>query len=421
MTELPVLDPYQVEGAEWLADRTAAYLADPPGLGKTAQAIRAANIIGARKIGVIGPAIARYNWFAEFRKFSREPVDLFYQSYGVLSRRDQRGLSALFDFDVLIFDEAHFLKEPTASRTQQALARDGWAGGARRRWFLSGTPMLNHAGEMWPTLYTQFARCISVDGKPLNYAEFTARYCVFRRGYKGKAKIVGSKNLEELKTRIAPIYLRRPWQKGAMPELRVSTYDLTADTAVKRLKEQEPEDAQLLLRYMELSKVPDAALARYRRLAGLAKIAPTVDMAVEHIKNGQGKLVLFAWHRDVIDGLVKGINDRLGAGAARGVNGAVSARQAAQTVADFQEGDLQVFVGQIVSAGTAITLTTASDVWLVEASWTPAENEQAIKRVWRRGQQSLCVARFLVLPGTLDGAQMTRLARKTEDILQIFG
>ena len=70
MTGIPDLEPYQLEGARFLADRVQAFLADEPGVGKTAQAIRACDIVGARNVLVLVPASVRVNWLREFDKFS---------------------------------------------------------------------------------------------------------------------------------------------------------------------------------------------------------------------------------------------------------------------------------------------------------------------------------------------------------------
>ena len=60
---------YQKEGAHWLAQRDRALLADPMGLGKTAQAITAGKMISANKLLVICPAIARPHWRRELERW----------------------------------------------------------------------------------------------------------------------------------------------------------------------------------------------------------------------------------------------------------------------------------------------------------------------------------------------------------------
>ena len=65
--------PYQLTGAAWLASKTRAMLLDAPGLGKSCQAIRGADLLGLRNILVIVPASTRVNWGREWFRFS--PLD----------------------------------------------------------------------------------------------------------------------------------------------------------------------------------------------------------------------------------------------------------------------------------------------------------------------------------------------------------
>ena len=70
---------YQKEGAAWLVGkgRRFSYLADDMGLGKSAQAITAADIIGAKRILIVCPSVARVNWLRELEKWSITPRDYF--------------------------------------------------------------------------------------------------------------------------------------------------------------------------------------------------------------------------------------------------------------------------------------------------------------------------------------------------------
>lgn len=81
---------------------------------------------------------------------------------------------------------------------------------------------------------------------------------------------------------------------------------------------------------------------------------------------------------------------------------------------------MRVFVGQILAAGTAITLTAASEVTIVEPSWVPGENRQAIDRAHRLGQQDSVLASFLYLPNTLDARIMGVFRRKAGEIASLL-
>jgi SNF2 family DNA or RNA helicase len=82
---------------------------------------------------------------------------------------------------------------------------------------------------------------------------------------------------------------------------------------------------------------------------------------------------------------------------------------------------VRVFIGQVKAAGTAITLTAASEVAIVEPSWVPGDNVQAICRAHRLGQHDSVLASFLYLPGTLDQRIMTVFRRKAHEIAELQG
>ena len=70
---MPELYPFQRVGATFLAERRVGILADDKGLGKTVQAIVAADRVGARRIITVCPAIARESWAREWSAWRMTP------------------------------------------------------------------------------------------------------------------------------------------------------------------------------------------------------------------------------------------------------------------------------------------------------------------------------------------------------------
>ncbi|MEI7652610.1 MAG: SNF2-related protein, partial [Verrucomicrobiota bacterium] len=108
-----------------------ALLADEMGLGKSCQTILAADMIGARDILVVCPASVRVNWEREFERFSPmyRPCTVLMSgkdklpaggvvicSYDMLQSFNH--LLKARQWDVLVLDEAHYLKERSAQRTR---------------------------------------------------------------------------------------------------------------------------------------------------------------------------------------------------------------------------------------------------------------------------------------------------------------
>lgn len=132
------LFPYQEEGAAFLARKERAGIFDDMGVGKSAQLIRALDLIGAKRGLVICPAAVREVWVGEFRKFAQRPrrilkgrdiqdlnlwlrgkADVLLLSYEMATAWAKRLEGDLMDF--IIFDEAHYLKNDQSQRTRAML------------------------------------------------------------------------------------------------------------------------------------------------------------------------------------------------------------------------------------------------------------------------------------------------------------
>ena len=143
--------PYQIEGAKFLASKRYALLADDPGLGKTAQSVRACDAIGARTVAVVCPASVVLNWRREFDRWWPDWLErplLYVESYDKVARHCWREPN----FDLLIVDEAHYAKTPTAARTKALYGKSADGSGlvskAKRTWLLTGTPAPNNPAEL---------------------------------------------------------------------------------------------------------------------------------------------------------------------------------------------------------------------------------------------------------------------------------
>ena len=116
-------------------------------------------------------------------------------------------------WDVLILDEAHYLKERTAKRTKAIYGFRQWPGiqsSAERVWRLTGTPMPNNASE----LYTHLK---SADLEHRNYWDYVFEFCDgFDSGY--GYNITGTKNVPKLKRLLGQMMLRRK-KEEVMQEL----------------------------------------------------------------------------------------------------------------------------------------------------------------------------------------------------------
>lgn len=439
--------PYQTEGSRWLACRTTALLADDMGLGKSKQAIDALDEIGAKRVLVLCPAVARFNWLREFEKFSSQkrnfqivldkktPLDQeasLICSYDLASQLELPGT-----FDLLILDEAHFLKSHEAKRTKAVFGKQGLVRRAARVWALTGTPAPNHAGELWPLLYT-------FGVTKLSYDSWVERYCTYYTAAHGK-QITGTRNIRipELRELLSKVMLRRK-KKDVMKELppilysdvviEASPFDLETTPSffdyvfptnqISELEATLTEQREKLegaLNDMDAIRALEAAaksVSTLRMYNGLQKMEGLASLIASELEaKAYTKIVIFAIHRDLIDGLRTRLKDF---GAVTLYGGTPPEKRQANIDRFQNDKDCRVFIGNIQACGTAITLHAASQVAFAEQSWVPAENDQATMRVHRIGQVLPVQVRVFSIANSIDERVSAVLAKKREALEQIF-
>jgi SWI/SNF-related matrix-associated actin-dependent regulator 1 of chromatin subfamily A len=441
---VPTLFPYQLKGAEWLSRQEGALLADEMGLGKSAQAILACRATGAKAGLVVCPAVVRVNWSREFDKFwfDHPPVTVIESgkdavpeagivvcSYDALRSPKLYAELMKREYDVLILDEAHYLKTPSAKRTRKVYghACDGKTGLASRAahvWALTGTPAPNNATEIWTHLHALAPSRLRnpATGNTLSFTAFMHRYCVVVETVYGP-KIVSGKNYDDLRARLDGFYLRREKSEVQkdLPPMVLTGVTVSADhlTPAVRKRLFGTERAEEVRRLAEAGMaIPDDPhIAELRREIGEAKVPGVCAFVSEFLAETKRKLVVFAHHRNVMDHI-----EAQFPGTCVRIDGSTPPAQRTRAVDSFQDPDgPRLFLGQIVAAGTGITLTAASDVLFAELSWTPADNAQAAARVHRIGQaRDSVLIRFTMLADTIDEAVTESLRRKTAMVRQVF-
>lgn len=429
--------PYQDEGSDWLSIRKAAFLADEAGLGKTVQAIKGAEKVGAEAILIFCPKSAVQVWHSEFRRWwpgGPTPVVLNFDKMSINADQNADKLSPEArsvlnsqHWDLLIIDEAHRLKTYGAHRTQNIYGKI--KGKADRVWLLSATPTPNHNGELYSHLKALAPSYIrAASGHVMAQTEFEDEFCRVEHHPRFGRHVVGNSptGTQKLKQIIAPMVLRRRKREvlPQLPPLRFVAHPLTDwDRKIDASKTLEafkpPAEAQAdpdaLLQWLRSDKVE---FSSERRATGIMKVPGVVDTIMDMIDDGQRKLLVFGIHRDVLDGIQRALP---GLGFAR-IDGGTSQKDREKAVEDFMtKDDCEIFLGQIQACGEALTLTAGSEVLFAEASWTPSENYQAACRAHRIGQNNGVNARFLTVPGSVDELVMRVLARKAAQIAELFG
>jgi SWI/SNF-related matrix-associated actin-dependent regulator of chromatin subfamily A-like protein 1 len=442
--------PYQVEGINFLASKRYASLNDEPGLGKTFQAIMAADrafTTGAPSILIICPVSAVAGWRREIGHGA--PRSVYGQEEVTPSFKGPFAKIVTFDFlsqegnaqrviadtrrpHVIIIDEAHRLKAEGSNRTKSVYGKLRAAWSTSCVWTLSGTLAPNHPGELYThikALYPQVfgEMCEPWKSRTPDYNEFVEYLCHTKDSKYGMSVTgVKSAKIPALRNALSPHMLRRRKSQVLpdMPPMFITdepltiTEDLqgvapilTVATKVSKL------DGDELLEALFKSS---AAVMSERKALGLAKVKAAADWIEELLEAGTDtnkKVIVFAYHKEVCQELL----DRLLDYGACLVTGDTPQELRDRAEFSFQNGfATRVFIGQIDATSEAITLTAASDVVIVEPSWVPSVNHQAACRAHRFGQTEPVFVRYLYAPGTIDEKIMQAFRRKAEDLAKVF-
>jgi hypothetical protein len=415
-------------------------LADEPGLGKTAEALLAAEAANAYPLLVVVPSVVKTNWAREAARWTPhrpatvvqgdgEAVDGFADivvlNYEVLDRH--MGWLGDFDFRGMVVDEAHFIKNKTSQRSQRVLAlSDRIRSRAARPLLmaLTGTPLINDIDDfraIW-----QFLGWID-DGKPLNeltdaledtgltpadrgfYA--AARQCVIDLGIVRRRKLDVAADIPARRIADLPVELDGPVGRS----IRAAEQDLAGrmvaqyETALaNRSSDASVEGIDHdLVRRVARSELKDTTTKQsgenvftMMRRIGQAKAELAADYATQ-LARSAGKVVFFAKHIDVMDAAEE-IFARQGVrfSSIRG-DQTPTARQA-NIDAFVNDPDVAVAVCSLTAAGVGLNLQVASNIVLAELSWTDAEQTQAIDRSHRIGQSEPVTAWRIIAAQTID-------------------
>jgi SWI/SNF-related matrix-associated actin-dependent regulator of chromatin subfamily A-like protein 1 len=422
-----ILYQHQISGADWLAVRKRAYLADPPRLGKTRTLIAAAARVGAARVLVIGPAASRTHWHREFEimGWPQEQTTVFSFEQIVRGGEDMRR-DLVSKHDLLIVDEAHNARSFDAKRTRLIFGRDGYARVMPIVWAASGTPFWKHPGNGWAALAAMWPGQMATHGLR-TYRDFMDRFCEYWVDPNGWTHVRGAKNVAELQEILAPMMLRREWNEIGLdvPEVDWQEWALDVPAMVQstlaRL-EDEP-DLQFIHDLLSLDLplgegrgVDDVALATYRRLVGEAKAVAVAAAIAEELTTTEGKIVVFAYHRSVILSLRAALEPF----GVVYVEGGISDKIRTAAVDAFQtQPSIRVFIGQITSTREAITLSAADRAVIVEPDWTANTNVQAGQRILAPGKHAQI--QLVSLAGTLDEALVRRHVQETRMSAEIHG
>lgn len=171
MADVPVIRPYQAEALDFLVKTQRAAIFDEPGLGKSMQALLAMRDLEPRgRILIVAPGDATGVWKDEAAFWLDEEVGVYSglkpsideldRPHGLVVTNYHRlanVLATTHSWDGIIFDESHILRNRNTDTLFRAVRpyfdRQRYHLDAIPAFFLSGTPIVKAAGDLWPTLH----------------------------------------------------------------------------------------------------------------------------------------------------------------------------------------------------------------------------------------------------------------------------
>jgi len=453
---------YQIEGVHFLEQKNGrALIADEMGLGKTVQALSWLKLHPEfSKVLVICPASLKINWQREAEKWALLDMEILNGTtphkiksndviinYDILSYWEKH--LKLKQFDVIIFDEAHYIKNNKAKRTK---AFKRLVKSVPRLIALTGTPIENKPIEIY-----NIVKVIDPSIFP-DATDFAIEFCGAKKTRFGWDKNGATNTLRLNKILSSSIMIRRKKVDVLkdLPEKQIIKvpfeinnrieYDQAETEFVEFLKKKfntENLTEEILEELKQFAKRNDIEVSeelttdeirlikehKFERIASAPVLAQIellkqlavkgkIDQIIEWIENfleSGEKLVVFGIHRKTVDFLFEKFP------TAVKIDGSTSQIQRQKAVDRFQtDPNVKLFIGNIRAAGVGITLTAASNAAIIEFPWSPGELNQAADRIHRITQTKQVTIWNLVGESTIEEKIITLLKKKEKVITKIL-
>lgn len=427
---------YQLEALGYALDKGNIINGDDVGLGKTFESIMYAETTNSFPCLVVVPASVKYNWLEKWLEItdnkrsvsvieSKETktrkndwsADVVVINYDIIGKKQGKGATVKFEeliktnWEMIIFDEAHFLKEKSSQRAMAAkkITKDNDA----KIQMLTGTAVMSRPVELWNLLVlAKRDKQIAND-----WMQFITRYC---GGYRGKFGWVtdGATNTLELNRKLREVcYIRRE-KRDVLSELpditkQVIQMPITNKTKIKRAVND-------LIQYIMETKGQESAekaqeaehlvaLSLLRKLAIEGKMK-AIELYLRDWKQAEnGKLLIFGIHREGLEYLSTKFKSML-------IAGGVSSIKKQGIVKEWISNEDTFLFANMQSAGTGVDglQNVCSNMLILELPWRPSDLVQAIGRLDRSGQKSSTTVSFMLSDETIDSEMYEMLSNKEQ-------
>jgi SNF2 family DNA or RNA helicase len=369
----------------------------------------------AAKFMVICPKSAMISWRAEAQKNMPALVkDMVLIPYSQLKHASLR--VKFMDVRFLIFDESHYLKSMETDRMAELVQfmtslRDEGLGGFKhgRILCLTGTPMPNHAGEV----YTTWALCGAKDfSTSIQLLSDEARYNQWRSAFAEEdVKIIkGKKNpMTGKRDRGNTVQAWKGIKNLSKFLALMSPFTHYVEDIGTKTPTIIPVDLQLpddrLLADANIEE-PDAYMALNQRLA-VAKVPYLFQWVDEFLRNTNEQLIIFSMYVAPLEDLRARYP-----GVVELITGAEGMGQRRRNVGAFQAGKLRVLAMSYKCGAESLNLQTAKFALYLGYPWTDSTLKQAMARINRQGQTADTTYHYFLVSGANDYKNLHRVLEK---------
>lgn len=437
--------PHQLDGIRFGLNHDRFLLCDDQGLGKTLQIIDLVECLGEKvkkALIICGVNSLKYNWREEVSKHSNEKgyvLGTRYRKNGkeyLGSTKDKiNDLSNLpdnkyiitnietlrlgakkigkykYDFPIankikelcndgtiglIAFDECHRAKDSTSLQGKAMLEIS-----APHMIAMSGTPLMNSPIDLYFPI-----KWLGYENHSL--FEFKRHYC--RLGGYNDAEILGYKNLDELRSLVDQIMLRRlKTEVLDLPDKIEKLEYVEMSSKQSKLYLEIQQNTKTLIHQIRMSNNPLSMLLRLRQVTGWcgiidesiqesAKMQRMVELVEDIVANNQ-KAIIFSNWTSITEVAVKLLSKYNPAY----ITGDVKQEERMNEVDRFQNDErCKVIIGTIGAMGTGLTLTSAQNVIFLDEPWTKALKNQAEDRAHRIGTKGTVSIITLMCKDTID-------------------
>lgn len=336
-----------------------------------------------------------------------------------------------YDADLIIADESQRIKTHNAS---QSKAMHELGDKARYKLILSGTPVQNEAID----IFSQY-RFLDPSVFGLNFYAFKNRYCVM--GGFEQRQIIRYRNLDQLIKKEHSIAYRVTKEEALdLPEQTFESRYVSLSAKERSLYDRLRRDSYaeldsggtitattVLTRLLRLQQFTGGFLvedeATKPQLVSRGKLDALADILQDYVVEGGKKLVVFARFLPEIHEIEALCEKVFKASAHKGqppkravaIYGEIKKEERGGIVQQFQtDPGTMVFIGQIDTAGTGITLTAADTCVYYSVNFNYATYEQSLSRIHRIGQRHPCTYIHLQVENSIDGMVLSALSKKED-------